>query len=122
MHLLILLCPEYETTQSQEYDPVISKGKICDIMFKIVKLYFIRYQSIQRTTCILRNLFHHCGNFECPSILGTPDEQSLHNGYVLVHEKSFKMGIFFNPQHTHLGKLGMKLPPWATHPPTHLHL
>ena len=39
------------------------------------------------------------------------DEQSLHNGYILVLKKSFKMGIFFNPQHKHPGKFDMKSPP-----------
>ena len=47
------------------------------------------------------------------SIWGIFDEQSLHNGYILVLKKSFKMGIFFNPQHTHPGKFDMKSPPRA---------
>ena len=59
------------------------------------------------------NLFHHCGSFLCqnnsPLIWGIFDEQSLHNGYILVLKKSFKIGIFFNHQHTHPGKLDLNM-------------
>ena len=40
-------------------------------------------------------------------------EEVLQSGYIFVLKKSFKVGIFFNPQHTHPGKLGMK-----SHPPS----
>ena len=63
----------------------------------------------------LRNVFLYCGYFWCQKysllILASFDEQSLHNGYVLVLLKSLKMGMFFNPQHAHPGKLDIKSPP-----------
>ena len=65
------------------------------------------------TTCIPRNIFR--GQFLCqkntPSLWSLFDEQSLHNRYIFILKKSFKMGIFFNPQHTHPGKHDMKSPP-----------
>ena len=66
------------------HDPLLSSGNISDKAF-----------------CKSNH-----GNFLCqnnsPSIWGIFDEQSLQNGYVLVLKKSFKMGIFFNHQHTHI--------------------
>ena len=83
-----------------------------------VKVYCISYQSIQTTTFTPRNVFQHYSLFFFLNFIVLQygvklplRKKPLHNGYVLAKTMSFKMGIIFNPQHTHPGKLGMKLPP-----------